>query len=600
MRPDEVKRLIEEFRQRTAYGNGAEDCFSPWYLQQQYQLSDSQAIQQSSDPESRSGFGVDAFHLYGGTPVTSLLLVSAKYSESTALIANGFHDLAESLAEVKKILEGTEAEATQVQNKVLVNLRASISQLDPSVREKLQLDLRVVHLSSQDSLVINEKTRDTRNRLRSGIEKLLPDRGSIIREVGPLDMGPRQEITAPAAGVTLSVERLQDYYAADSESKMYLGLGRLSELVELYNKRRDALFAKNVRYYLQSPKNVVKGPAGKMRETLRQICVDRKVGPELFAFYHNGVTVTGRSAGPAPGGIYIAEPYVLNGCQTIKNAFLFLNDPRLRERIDREKWNHIMVPLRVVATHNDDLIRTVTINNNRQNAISYASLRSNDPVQIELEQRFRGRGIFYERQQGAFSNLESSDPERFAEEYPKTNNRCVNMIDLARSTAAAMGEAGWAERPGHLFEIDSRYARCFSDKRLSSVTFLVFLQNVHDTIGGVLKSDLGLEKKGEGPTPTRLKYYAMSLLCRFLAKENATEFVSKHGSYLCGGGGRSKFREELGKVLETRRSGIRGELAEKFMQLPSDEAELLQEAFERTLGSLRLRDVDPFDAFRSL
>ncbi|MDA4132253.1 MAG: AIPR family protein, partial [Thaumarchaeota archaeon] len=574
-------------------------CFPPWYVQQQYQLSDSQAIQQSADPGDSSQFGVDAFHLYGGTPVTTLLLVSAKYSESTALISNGFRDIQRSLPEVRRILDGADSQV-QEQSKVLVNLRASVGQLDPSVREKLQLDLRVIHLSSQDSLVISEKTRDRRTRLRTAIERTLPDRASIIREVGPLDMGPRQEITAPATGVTLSVERLQDYYAADSQSKMYLGLGRLSELVELYNKRRDALFAKNVRYYLQSPKNVVRGPAGKMRETLKEICVRRKLGPELFAFYHNGVTVTGRSAGPSPGGIYIAEPYVLNGCQTIKNAFLFLNDPRFKGRIDPERWDKILVPLRVVATQDDELIRTVTINNNRQNAISYASLRSNDPVQIALEQRFRAKGMFYERQQGAFSNLESSNPERFAEEFPKTNNRCVSMIDLARSIAAVMGEVGWADRPGHLFESDSANSRCFSDKRLSSTTFLAFLQNVHDTIGGILKSDLGLEKRGDGPTAMRLKYFAMSLLCRFLAKQNSTEFVSKYGSYLCGGGGHSRFRDELVKVLETRNSGIRIELVDKFMPLPSDDVELLQKAFEKTMGTLNLRDVDPFEVFKGL
>ena len=599
MRPEEVRLLVEEFRQRTAYGNGAEDCYPPWYLQQQYQLSDSQAIQQSADIEPRNyDFGVDAFHLYGGTPLTHLLLVQAKYSETTNLISNGFHELEKSLPEVKKILEGTGTDVPQ-QNKVLVNLRASVNQLDHSVREKLQLDLRVIHLNSQDTLVIGEKTRDARSRLREAVERLLPDRVSMIREVGPPDMGPRQETTAPASGITLTVEKLQDY-TADSESKMYLGLGRLSELVELYNKRRDALFAKNVRYYLQSKKNVEKGPAGKMRETLKQICVENKLAPELFAFYHNGVTVTGRSAEPAASGIYVSEPYVLNGCQTIKNAFFFRNDPYLRDRIDQESWNKIMVPLRIVATANEELIRMVTINNNRQNAISYASLRSNEPVQIGLEQRFRAKGIFYERQEGAFTNLESGNPERFGEEYPNTNNRYVGIVNLARSIAAAMGEVGWAEHPGDLFESDPAYTRCFSDKRLSSITFLVLLQNVHDTITPILKSELGLEQKGTGPKPTRLKYYAMALLFRFLAKDNATEFVSNNGSYLCGGGGRSKFREELSKVLGTRHSGIRQELAEKFTQLESSDADGLQDAFQRALSSLRLRDADPFDVFRNL
>ena len=98
----------------------------------------------------------------------------------------------------------------------------------------------------------------------------------------------------------------------------------------------------------------------------------------------------------------------------------------------------------------------------------------------------------------------------------------------------------------------------------------------------------------------RLKYFGMSLLCLFLAKQNSTEFVSKYGSYLCGGGGHSRFRDELVKVLETRNSGIRIELVEKFMPLPSDDAELLQKAFDRTMGTLNLRDVDPFEVFKGL
>ena len=41
------------------------------------------------------------------------------------------------------------------------------------------------------------------------------------------------------------------------------------------------------------------------------------------------------------------------------------------------------VALRVV-TGDDELVRTITVNNNRQNAMTAAALRSNDPVQIRL------------------------------------------------------------------------------------------------------------------------------------------------------------------------------------------------------------------------
>ncbi len=58
------------------------------------------------------------------------------------------------------------------------------------------------------------------------------------------------------------------------------------------------LFSKNVRYYLKSRRNVEKGPASRIKETLKQACAttgDAGISPELFAFYHNGVTLIAKS-----------------------------------------------------------------------------------------------------------------------------------------------------------------------------------------------------------------------------------------------------------------------------------------------------------------
>ena len=111
--------------------------------------------------------------------------------------------------------------------------------------------------------------------------------------------------------------------------------------------------------YLKSKKNTVKGPAGKMRMTLKQICVERKLNPERFAVYHNGITVLSQRADVVDGALRLCVPYVPNGCQTIKNAFFFREDTNLKSRIADDLWRRVLVPVRVIETKDDDLAPTV-------------------------------------------------------------------------------------------------------------------------------------------------------------------------------------------------------------------------------------------------
>ena len=59
-----VRRMVRQFWEKTAHTSSEPHCFAPWYLHQTFQLSETQAIQQSSD--GSYDFGVDAFHLIKG------------------------------------------------------------------------------------------------------------------------------------------------------------------------------------------------------------------------------------------------------------------------------------------------------------------------------------------------------------------------------------------------------------------------------------------------------------------------------------------------------------------------------------------------------
>lgn len=593
-----VRQMVKQFWEKTAHTGGEEHCFAPWYLHQKFQLSETQAMKQASD--GNYDFGVDAFHLAAGDNGKSatLVLVQAKYSESLQHISKGFKDLEKALPEISRNLDGIGTEES-VQNKVLVNLRATLNRLTPETRKLLELEFHVLHLSVQDEAILAMRLNEAMTRLSEAVSDILESHKCRIRQVGPRDLGPQQVVVAPPEEVPLRLDGAHEFIAGASR-RMFTGIGRLSDLVDLYGARREDLFSRNVRYYLTSKKNTERGPAGKMRTTLKQICVDGKLDPGCFAMFHNGITIFSRRTALVDAQVRLRDPYVLNGCQTIKNAFLFRHDGHLKSKIKDELWQRVAVPIRIIETTDDELVRTVTVSNNRQNAMSPAALRSNEPDQIRLEQRFKERRIVYQRQEGAFENIWQMRPELLEDEYENTQGTWVDIHDIARAIAAAAGEVSLALHPNELFESDTAYERCFDEeKRLRSIVFLTFLQNLHDVMGLVLKKDLNLMPKKGGPKPFRFMYHAICLLTRYLAKERMGEFVAEWGKQLHYRN--SNFREEIRRILNSSKSAIRNEIARQFMMIESGDTNEVNAAFEKCKNALQLRDnIDPFEVFSDL
>src|SRR5262249_45274589 len=270
--------------------------------------------------------------------------------------------------------------------------RMDLHRIVPTVREQLALEFVVLHLSGDEDEIIVHRTAPARGALKEAIEDALPSRTYTIGNIGPRKMmfNSLEMMVVPPIAEPLTLQAVGSAATHNGrEVKMYYGIGKLSELVEMYRSRRDLLFSKNVRYFLSKKSNLEKGPSGRMRETLKSICIDQTLEPELFSFFHNGVTIYAEHVELKESALDLRSPYVLNGCQTVKTAFLFASDPRLKNRIHQERWNSITVPVRITMTRDEALIRTITINNNRQNTISPSALRANDPVQLQLQERFR-------------------------------------------------------------------------------------------------------------------------------------------------------------------------------------------------------------------
>ena len=285
-----VRSEVRRFGEDTGSIGGEPHCFAPWYLNNEFQLSKVQALQQSSD--GNYDFGIDAFHLVkenNDRPATILVLIQAKYTSNLQLISSGFRDLGKSLEEVRRSLKAIGTEVP-IQNKVLVNLRTALNRMDEESRGRLALDFRVLHLSEEDEAILGVKLREAISRLSEAVADKLEEHTCSIRQVAPRDLGPATVIVAPPEAVSLQIDGMHEL-PTGAGARMFSGFARLADLVNLYRDRRDNLFSRNVRYYLQEKKNTERGPAGKMRTTLKQICVEENLQPERFALFHNGITL---------------------------------------------------------------------------------------------------------------------------------------------------------------------------------------------------------------------------------------------------------------------------------------------------------------------
>lgn len=583
----QVKDSVQLFREKTAYGASTEHCFTPWYLHHHHELPITDAVSQSSD--GNYDFGLDGFHIEE-EPKPRLFLIQSKFSSSKALLEEGYVDLQRALPEVKKILDGVATDA-HTQNHVLIQLRSRLNRLSPPKKKKLSLEFQILHMNETEPAILKERLRHVHERLQEAIEDVLDGYSFKIRPVGPSDLDPVPPVVPPEMN-TIRFTEVQSFVAG-KDARVFTGIGRLSDLVELFAVRRDHLFAKNVRFFLHSRKNTEKGPAGKMRETLKDMCVAGKTEPERFALFHNGITICASKTEVAAGGLSVREPYVLNGCQTIKNAYFFLNDSYLKKKIDLERWSRIAIPIRVVETKDDELVRTITINNNRQNQMSVAALRANDPIQLRLQERFRERKIFYQRQEGALSAMEADRPELLETDYENSGGTCVEIQELARAIAAASGDLYHAEHPADLFESDAAYSKVFNERNLRSLALLTLLQNLYRVLPVVLKKELALEPASKGPTPARLRFHAICLVARALSRDNDISTVQKYGAQPVDRD--QALREFLAKLMRSPKTGIRSAFAKTFMQLATSDQASINNAFNESVMATGLKAS--FDAF---
>ncbi|NPU64754.1 hypothetical protein HL667_07105 [Bradyrhizobium sp. 83012] len=243
--------------------------------------------------------------------------------------------------------------------------------------------------------------------------------------------------------------------------KMYLGFAPLLDLHAIYSILGRSFLESNIRFALPADGAVNRA----LYRTLSSIVLERNVDPRLFAFHHNGITLSSAFVQNSEAGVVVGRPRLLNGAQTVSTfAEFFDRNRHAFKAVEGEgSLSQIYLPCRIVVARTHEDVTEITINNNRQNPVLAWQLHANDQIQLLIEDWFKEDGIPYQRQQRAFSKMSAEEWQ----EKGYTETRSVELIRLARTYLAVEGELNRLAHIADEFENDANYRKLFGPHRLN-------------------------------------------------------------------------------------------------------------------------------------
>ena len=197
-------------------------------------------------------------------------------------------------------------------------------------------------------------------------------------------------------------------------------------------------------------------------QSFKRIVLDGSEPASVFAFNHNGVTLSAEALRPQDGVYRITEPRLLNGAQTVAtlSRFIKLNAKNQKLADANDSLDGMYVLAKVVTNATPCFVTTVTINNNRQNPVEPWNLRANDDIQLELQEKFAQElGIYYARQENSFENLSDED----LEDLGITRQLCAAHASRFSQNGTQVHFMGL----GHGFSAPFAQDRFFEPRRLS-------------------------------------------------------------------------------------------------------------------------------------
>src|SRR5690606_22216306 len=168
-------------------------------------------------------------------------------------------------------------------------------------------------------------------------------------------------------------------------SQAYIGLLPYEEFLKIVADEEDNLlnvFEDNVRDFQGDNNDVNGGIAATITNE----------GSEIFSVLNNGITIVASTISPTGDQFTITDYQIVNGCQTSNVLYNNRKDQNV---------NRVVVPVKLIATDDDEVKTRITLATNNQTPIKKEQLASLTRFQRNLEQYFNAyegdARLFYER-----------------------------------------------------------------------------------------------------------------------------------------------------------------------------------------------------------
>lgn len=436
------------------HGGTRKNYFGLVYLEQEFDLPRSVAANQVSFKGNE--YGVDGFHV--DTAKRNLYLYQFRQSASYNLFKTTLQKLVD--GGIERVFSGGRLDSTA--DPMLRQLRSRL------MENQAVIDRVCIHFvfagdpaEAERSQALDKLREDLENK-KHLIDQFFGREVTLIIEFrsGKTKKAGAVAYVSKTHSYSLELEDTISMLGPDNEV-LTVGFVRIMELYAMFKEMGSRFFDRNIRGALPEDEVVNRS----LTRAFRRIVLEGKDLPAVFPFNHNGVALSAELIEEDDGHLRIVEPRILNGVQTLITLERFLSASSDHDafRQGSRKLEGVKVLCKVVTKAQPEFVTTVTVNNNRQNPVEPWNLRANDRIQLELQDKFRNQlGIYYERQEHAFSGLSEDDLGGLGIK----ELRAIQLLPLAKTFLVADGDIDKLQRLRQVFDDDYQYAQVFSPGRL--------------------------------------------------------------------------------------------------------------------------------------
>ncbi|NLP04491.1 hypothetical protein GX411_00875 [Candidatus Fermentibacteria bacterium] len=513
-----VRRTLAELRPGQEVTK--DGCFGLLYLEQEHQLTRQKALSQVA--LAGTDLGIDGFHFDPAR--RNLYIYQFRFGTSYTPFKVSMQKLIDSGLERLFVAPNKDLAKSQA----MLRLRSCLVENRHLIDQILFRFVFTGDPGTADNSRVLEKLREDLENKRYIIDGFFAGR-SVSFVTDFRSAGGRVGMTpAPhhSSSFTISMDNVTKVQGPGGET-MHMGLVHLMDIQEMHEKLGSRFFHRNIRYGLGESESVNRA----ISSALRRIVLEGSEPPEVFAFDHNGISLFVSQIEEVPGGCRITDPRMLNGAQTITtlDGFLAKHGGSRKLEEGRKALRAIRVVCKLMSGADDRFVTRVTINNNRQNPVEPWNLRANDIIQLGLQDKLReDLGIYYERQEGAFSQLSEED---LAEYGIKEESRAVQMVKLAQTFLLTDGSISRVAQLKQFFEEDRLYENGFRQGRLKPDSrHIIMCYKVQRKLKMIVEA---IEQSGQNKYwfVSRARYLVWALVCQaILNHEKLEELAEAHGT----------------------------------------------------------------------